>query len=796
MARPNMRLARLRARRKQAVWSPALTSAVPATHSATFSKSNKIAAYLASKITSTLTVRPIVYFYLVATAYTQAIFTALVSIPNYRSSGIITYAHENVTSDEQRLVSWIRHINLKGALRLLSHAKLKERQWHCGQIVVNFAEISSVITNSLTNSWSACDYATFGGRVHVAPARLLMLSGVYSDRLSTIHRTSQYEMVGRTTQDMARVPKFAALTEVLSTGSPRPIEFYEQIIEHAGQLLGQMKPTLAPDLHDNNDKLIFAIQRQIFFATYYRLANLGRIIPLQMAKRNTLRISVFARDMQEIQYGPAGKKIIYFVPDVAQSDVAKTDPTSTKDRFHRAHRCAFNNKRGAFPSQQCPIVLSDEHKRKQVAPLNQLLSVMGDLGALCIVAARSQYTCKQLKIFTTACGVYATSSESVRLDAQNSRDHTWAYNLVKDVQDIQYPNFKLSAQFICTSTSIRRLQKDASVPAIYDHSLARRASMQMYTTTREDIRHYNPHLALFGHQRDAGDQLPMGGGTQNVHQGSHLPVYKDKESNSSITKPILLIEDISLRWNVHANMARSILRELRMAELSIRPIDHIAVSLLSTSSKLAMTLHVRSRKSVFQRYDYIEAAEGKLCALRVCQSQITALKVHPHIYSWSAKDKERIGLISQGAHNLNALDTIRLFFRKYLARKHKPTRQQLLGQTIHEPSSTELHDLATRSVPISSSYTARYYYQNEVCKRLSPTCRIQGALGLILQPQSVCTSHDRKVIVSTKKKLSSALSQYMVDTFASLLLHRLFPENIKIVHDFTVECGTHRPCDW
>ena len=49
-----------------------------------------------------------------------------------------------------------------------------------------------------------------------------------------------------------------------------------------------MKPTLAPDLHDNNDKLIFAIQRQIFFATYYRLANLGRIIPLQMAKRNTL----------------------------------------------------------------------------------------------------------------------------------------------------------------------------------------------------------------------------------------------------------------------------------------------------------------------------------------------------------------------------------------------------------------------------------------------------------------------------------------------------------------------------
>ena len=93
----------------------------------------------------------------------------------------------------------------------------------------------------------------------------------------------------------------------------------------------------------------------------------------------------------------------------------------------------------------------------------------------------------------------------------------------------------------------------------------------------------------------------MGGGTQNVHQGSHLPVYKDKESNSSITKPILLIEDISLRWNVHANMARSILRELRMAELSIRPIDHIAVSLLSTSSKLAMTLHVRSRKSVFQR---------------------------------------------------------------------------------------------------------------------------------------------------------------------------------------------------
>ena len=100
----------------------------------------------------------------------------------------------------------------------------------------------------------------------------------------------------------------------------------------------------------------------------------------------------------------------------------------------------------------------------------------------------------------------------MRLDAQNSRDHTWAYNLVKDVQDIQYPNFKLSAQFICTSTSIRRLQKDASVPAIYDHSLARRASMQMYTTTREDIRHYNPHLALFGHQRDAGDQLPMGGG--------------------------------------------------------------------------------------------------------------------------------------------------------------------------------------------------------------------------------------------------------------------------------------------
>ena len=284
-----------------------------------------------------------------ATAYTQAIFTALVSIPNYRSSGIITYAHENVTSDEQRLVSWIRHINLKGALRLLSHAKLKERQWHCGQIVVNFAEISSVITNSLTNSWSACDYATFGGRVHVAPARLLMLSGVYSDRLSTIHRTSQYEMVGRTTQDMARVPKFAALTEVLSTGSPRPIEFYEQIIEHAGQLLGQMKPTLAPDLHDNNDKLIFAIQRQIFFATYYRLANLGRIIPLQMAKRNTLRISVFARDMQEIQYGPAGQKIIYFVPDVAQSDVGKTDPTSTKDRFHRAHRCAFKNKRGAFP---------------------------------------------------------------------------------------------------------------------------------------------------------------------------------------------------------------------------------------------------------------------------------------------------------------------------------------------------------------------------------------------------------------------------------------------------------------
>ena len=98
-----------------------------------------------------------IFFYLVATAYTQAIFTALVSIPNYRSSGIITYAHENVTSDEQRLVSWIRHINLKGALRLLSHAKLKERQWHCNQIVVNFAEISSVITNSLTNSWSACD---------------------------------------------------------------------------------------------------------------------------------------------------------------------------------------------------------------------------------------------------------------------------------------------------------------------------------------------------------------------------------------------------------------------------------------------------------------------------------------------------------------------------------------------------------------------------------------------------------------------------------------------------------------
>ena len=117
-----------------------------------------------------------IFFYLVATAYTQAIFTALVSIPNYRSSGIITYAHENVTSDEQSLVSWIRHINLKGALRLLSHAKLKERQWHCSQIVVNFAEISSVITNSLTNSWSACDYATFGGRVHVAPARMLMLS--------------------------------------------------------------------------------------------------------------------------------------------------------------------------------------------------------------------------------------------------------------------------------------------------------------------------------------------------------------------------------------------------------------------------------------------------------------------------------------------------------------------------------------------------------------------------------------------------------------------------------------------
>ena len=230
-------------------------------------------------------------------------------------------------------------------------------------------------------------------------------------------------------------------------------------------------------------------------------------------------------------------------------------------------------------------------------------------------------------------------------------------------------------------------------------------------------------------------------------------------------------------------MARSILRELRMAELSIIPIDHIAVSLLSTSSKLAVTLHVRSRNSVFQRYDYIEAAGGKLCALRVCQSQITALKVHAHIYSWSAKDKEIIGLISQGAHNLNALDTIRLFFREYLARKHKPTRQQLLGQTIHEPSSTRLHDLATRSVPISSSYTARYYYQHE-------------ALGLILQPQSVCTSHDRKVIVSTKKKLSSALSLYMVDTFANLLLHRLFPENIKIVHDFTVECGTHRPCDW
>ena len=64
MARPNIRLARLRARRKQAVWSPALTSAVAATHTASFSKSNKIAAYLASKITSTLTVRPIVYFFI------------------------------------------------------------------------------------------------------------------------------------------------------------------------------------------------------------------------------------------------------------------------------------------------------------------------------------------------------------------------------------------------------------------------------------------------------------------------------------------------------------------------------------------------------------------------------------------------------------------------------------------------------------------------------------------------------------------------------------------------------------
>ena len=133
-----------------------------------------------------------------------------------------------------------------------------------------------------------------------------------------------------------------------------------------------------------------------------------------------------------------------------------------------------------------------------------------------------------------------------------------------------------------------------------------------------------------------------------------------------------------------------------------------------------MTLHVRSRKSVFQRYDYIEAAEGKLCALRVCQSQITALKVHPHIYSWSAKDKERIGLISQGAHNLNALDTIRLFFREYLARKHKPTRQQLLGQTIHEPSSTELHDLATRSAPSAQVIQLAIVIKMKYVKDLAP----------------------------------------------------------------------------
>lgn len=827
MARPNIRLARLRARRKQTVWSPALTSAVPATHIAvSFSRSNKVAAYLASKIMSTLT----------------AIFTALISIPNYKSSGISTYAHANKTSDEQRLASWIR----QGALRLqprvsgrlLSHAELKESQRHykCSHVVVSFEDTSSVIIKSLTNSWSACYYATSSARAHLAVVYLPMISGVYPGRLSVIYEISQYDVAGWTTQDGVRVSEFAALTKVLSTGSPHPIEiFHGRIIEHARHLLGKNEYTLAPGLHNNNDKLMFAIQRQIFFASYYKLASLGRIKPLQIFRRITLRLSVFAGDMQEIQYSPLGKKLVYFVPDVPQSDVAKTPFTSTKARLQEARHCAFSDVTGANPFQQCPIVLSviaffaDENKRELIAPLDQLLSVLGVFGALWAAAVRSQYTCDQLQMCkATACGVYASSADALLqvvilvssesavycvvdlLEAQKGRDRTRPYNLVGDAHNIQFPDkdvdITLSAQFICTSTSnIRCLKKGAFPPAT-------RTSMQMYKTTQEDVRHHEPHLALFEHQRDAGGQLLMRAGTQNNHQGSHLPVYKDKESNLSNTKQILLIENISLHWNVLANTARNMLCEVRMAEISIGPIDHIAVSLWSTSSNLAITLRVLSREIIFQHYDYIETAEGALgqyfgrgemCALRDCLAPITTLKIHPLIYSRGAEDMGgQLGLISQGTHNLNALDTIRFFFRWYVVHKHRPTRLQLLGHTVHDTSSTELHGVATMSVHISSTYIARYYLnKNEVWERLSPTHRIQAAVGLILQPQSVCTSYSRnkssklvssKIIVSAKK-LSLVLSQYMVDMFADLMLYRLFFENIKIVQHF-LEITPPNPC--